>query len=112
MACFLVGAAVGWYLGHSGQNTEAHRVVRQVWTRSEEVFDAAEARSALKAIPIIESADTKQAVAWFAKPIARYYHQFGGEACTNSERLMLRDKIEQLASTNTIVADEIHAKVQ
>ena len=112
LVCVLAGVGVGWYVGRAVQTAEARRVVNQGMTKVEEVYDAAEARSALRAIPIIQSADTKQAVDWFARPIAIYYHQFAGEACTNSERLMLRGMIEQLASTNKTVADAIHAKIQ
>ncbi|MGO9476353.1 MAG: hypothetical protein ACLP7I_00255 [Limisphaerales bacterium] len=112
LVCFLVGVGIGWYVGHTLQIAEARRVVNQGMTKVEEVYDAAEARSALRAVPIIQSADTKQAVDWFARPIAIYYHKFAGEACTNSERQILRDMIEQLASTNKIVADAIHTKIQ
>lgn len=105
----LVGLAIGWYVGHTGPMNNAKRDARRYVTTME-VDDSTAAIFALRTIPIVESGDTKKAVAWLAKPIGSYYRVYASNAGTNEERLSLRTRIEQLASTNPVVAAEIQRK--
>jgi alpha-glucosidase (family GH31 glycosyl hydrolase) len=66
----------------------------------------------VKAIPVVESGDTQKAVYLLALPIGGWYRVYANKAGTNEERLTLRAKIEQLASTNSVVAGEIHKKIE
>ena len=66
----------------------------------------------VKAIPVVESGDTQKAVHLLALPIGGWYRVYASKAGTNEERLTLRAKIEQLASTNSVVAAEIHRKIE
>ena len=62
---------------------------------------------ALTAIPYIESGETQKAVQCLSFPIAHYYFIYQDHVGTNEVRLKLRARIEQLASTNQIVAAQI-----
>jgi hypothetical protein len=62
---------------------------------------------AVNTIPLIESGQTQNAVRMLSFPIARYYSIYTTKFYTNDVRLKLRAKIEQLASTNQIVAAQI-----
>ena len=107
----IIGAAIGWYVGHTRPMNAANRDARRYLTTME-VDDSTAAIFALRAIPIVESGDTKKAVAWLAKPIGSYYRVYASKAGTNEDRLTLRAKIEQLASTNAAVATEIQRKTE
>src|SRR5450759_314590 len=107
----LIGAGVGWYAGYTRPLTKSNRDARRYLTTME-VDDSTAAIFAVRAIPIVESGDTQKAVQWLAKPIGSYYRVYETKAGTNAERLSLRAKIEQLASTNSVVAAEIHRKIE
>ncbi len=77
-----------------------------------EADDSMAAIIAVRAIPLVESGDTQKAVEWLAKPVGSYYRVYALHAGTNDERLTLRAKIEQLASTNSVVDTEIHRKIE
>jgi hypothetical protein len=102
----IVGIAIGWYIGHTRPMNVANRDARRYLTTME-VDDSTAARFALGAIPAVEAGDTMKAVAMLAKPIGSYYRVYASKAGTNEERLVLRTKIEKLASTNSTVAAEI-----
>lgn len=107
----VVGLAIGWYVGHTRPMNAANRDARRYLTTME-VDDSTAALFALRAIPIVESGDIKKAVTWLAKPIGSYYRVYASKAGTNEDRLALRAKIEQLASTNAAVAAEIQKKIE
>jgi hypothetical protein len=65
-----------------------------------------EAARDVRAIEFIESGETKRAVQLLSHPIAEHYHSYAVNADTERRR-KLRAAIEELASTNKIVADEL-----
>jgi len=105
-----IGVAIGWYVGHTRPMNAANRDARRYLTTME-VDDSTAAIFALRAIPIVESGDTKKAVTWLAKPIGSYYRVYASRAGTNEDRLTLCAKIEQLATTNAAVAAEIQKRL-
>jgi hypothetical protein len=107
----LVGVGVGWYVGYTRPIAKANRDAHQELLAMT-ADDTMAAIIAMRAIPLVESGDTQKAVQWLSKPIGTYYRVYGLHAGTNDERLTLRAKIEQLASTNSVVDAEIHRKIE
>jgi hypothetical protein len=102
----LVGVGVGWYFGYTRPTAKTDRYVRQQMQEIED-DNAIAAIFAVNTIPLIESGQTQNAVRMLSFPIARYYSIYTTKFYTNDVRLKLRAKIEQLASTNQIVAAQI-----
>ena len=82
--------------------------------------DGEEAARDVRAIKLIESGETQNAVQMLSRPIPQYYYLYAIHAGTDRQRKM-RAMIEELVSTNKIVADEmtnqmanfeIHGKIQ
>lgn len=72
-------------------------------TESSDGYHAAEAT---RVVELIESGDRTNAVRMLATPIADYYWWYGGYTNTDRER-KLRAMIDELASTNQMVAAHI-----
>ena len=72
----------------------------------EESSSGVEAARDVRAIEFIESGETKRAVQLLSHPIADHYYSYAINASTNRRR-KLRALIEQLVSTNRLVADEL-----
>jgi hypothetical protein len=111
MAGLVIGSGVGWFAGYTRPAAQANRDVGQLLTLME-WDDSKAAHFAVKAIPVVEAGDTQKAVRLLALPIGGWYRVYASKAGTNEERLTLRAKIEQLASTNSVVAAEIHRKIE
>jgi len=107
----VIGMAIGWYVGHTRPMNAANRDARRYLTTME-VDDSTAAIFALRAIPLVESGNTKKAVALLAKPIGMYYRVYASRVGTNEDRLTLCAKIERLATTNAAVAAEIKKKIE
>ncbi len=111
IAGLVIGTGVGWYAGYSRPAAKVNRNEIQFY-KTMEWDDSKAAHFAVKAIPVVESGDTQKAVHLLALPIGGWYRVYASHAGTNEERLTLRAKIEQLASTNSIVDAEIHRKIE
>ena len=107
----IAGFGIGWYVAYSLPAAKANRDANQLF-KTMEWDDSLAAIFAVRAIPMVESGDVTNAVAWLAKPIGSYYRVYAHKAGTNEDRLALCAKIEQLAGTNPAVAAEIHRKIQ
>jgi len=117
----LLGSMIGWYIGYGHAKHETTEAVEQMM-QTMESSDGAEAARDILAIGLIGSGDTQKTVQLLSKPIAGYYYMYAIHAGTNDERAeKLRAQIEQLASTNQVVATEItnqmanfeiHGKIQ
>jgi hypothetical protein len=107
----LLGLVAGWYFERQHAERKMTDVVEQM-QQPVESGDREHAARAVRAIQMIESGDSSNAVRLLSRPIVDYY-QFHANLTHNDK--LTRDVlalIEQLASTNTQIADEIHAKIQ
>jgi hypothetical protein len=102
----LIGVAIGWFVGYTRPINKANRDAQQ-YLKTMENDDVMAAMFAVRAIPLVESGDTKKAIKWLAKPIGSYYRIYAQNAGTNEQRQELRIRIEKLASSNAIVAAEL-----
>jgi len=107
----LLGLGLGWVFTLRHADHEVAEFVAQM-PQPIEGGDWEHAAKAVRAIQMIESGDTSNAVRLLSRPMVDYY-QFHANL-TNNDKLTrdLLSAIEQLASTNTQIADEIHAKIQ
>jgi hypothetical protein len=107
----LLGLGLGWVftLRHAD-----HEVADAVVTMEGpiESGDREHALRAIRAIQLIESGESSNAIQLISVPIATYYHFYAGLPHNDERTKAVLAQIEQLASTNTLIADEIHAKIQ
>ena len=118
----LVGSVIGCYIGYSYYEKHVTNEAVEQMMQEIESSDGVQAARAIRAIELIESGETQKAVQLLSRPIVDYYYFYAIHAGTNEERpLKMRAMIEQLVSTNKIVADEmtnqmvnyeIHGKIQ
>jgi len=117
----VVGSVIGCYIGYSYYEKHVTNEAVEQMVQGIESSDRLETANAIRAIGLIESGETQKAVQLLSRPIVDYYYIYAVHACTNEERLRLRSEIEQLASTNQVVATEItnrmanfeiHGKIQ
>ena len=111
IAGILIGSCAVLYVGYTRPAAQVNRNEMQFF-KTMEWDDSKAAHFAVKSIPVVHSGDTEKAVQLLALSIADWYRVYAGKTGTNEERLNLRDKIERLASTNPVVAAEIHRKLR
>jgi hypothetical protein len=103
----LLGLVIGWYIEHRHAEHEMTDVLEQ----SVQAIDSGnrlDAVYAMRAIEIIESGQTQNAVRFLCKPIADYYYVYTIDGWPKDERsIKLRAQIKQFTSTNQIVAEEM-----
>jgi uncharacterized protein YneF (UPF0154 family) len=105
--CLLVGLAIGCFVGYRYYERHiTNEAVKQMLDGMESA-DGYHAAEAVRVIELIDSGDHSNAVRILSTPIANYYQWYAVHADTDRER-KLRAFIEQLASTNQVVADAIH----
>ena len=100
----LVGLAIGCFAGYRYCDRHTTNEAIQQMVEGMESDSGAAALSAVHCISSIESGDTQKAVQMLAFPIATYYSAYALHSGTNEERLKIRAQIEQLASTNQLIA--------
>lgn len=98
----ILGLGLGWYFEHNRAQREKTGVVRQMVDGSES-SDGEHAARAIRAIQLIESGETQQAVQLLSGPIVSYYSEYVA-AGANERRSKLRSLVEELARTNQVVA--------
>ena len=108
LVCLLVGSGIGYYLGYTRPTAKADRYVLEQMHQMED-DDAAAVVIAMEAIPAIEAGDAQKAVQYLSFTIASYYTTHAIHPHPDELRLKLRTEIEQLASTNQIIAARIKA---
>jgi hypothetical protein len=107
----LLGLVAGWYFERLHAERKMTDVVEQM-QQPIESGDREHAARAIRAIQMIESGESSNAVRVLSRPIVDFY-QFHAGLTHNDERTKaVLALIEQLASTNTLIADEIHARIQ
>jgi hypothetical protein len=107
----LLGLVIGWYVQQRHTERETTDVVDQM-QQPIESSDREKAVRAIRAIEMIQSGDSRNAVQLLSRPIADFYH-FHVRLAHNNERTKdLLIRIEQLANTNPVVASEITNEIQ
>ena len=107
LTCLLIGFGIGWQIK---ERSDRHVMPddMKVMLDAAENQDRVDALRAIRVIEFIQSGEDQTAVQRLSEPIVDYYFLYAIAAGTNDERrVKLRTAIEQLASTNKIVADEI-----
>jgi hypothetical protein len=61
---------------------------------------------------MIQIGQSSAAVELLLRPVANYYHLHAGLTQSDERTKDVMAMIERLASTNTVVADAIHTKIQ
>ena len=102
----LVGLALGWYLGYVQPNTKANREAMRQFAISD-ADDTMAATVAYRTFMLYDAGETQKAMQSLAWPVGVYYRYNKMQPLTE-ERSNFLAKIEQLASTNQVVATEIH----
>jgi len=114
--CLLVGFVMGCYIGYNYNEKHVTNEAVEQMLQGMESSERLEAAYAIRAIGLIESGETQKAVQSLSRPIADYYYFHADLAHDDERAKQLLVGIEQLASTNRIVADEItneiHHKIQ
>jgi len=106
-AVFLVlGLGLGSFLEHHRAERERTEIVQQMAEGSESA-DRLLAVMAARAVQMVESGQSQQAVQMLASPIARYYTLYTGVGTKEERRAETRALIEQLSKTNRVVAARI-----
>jgi hypothetical protein len=106
LVSLLVGSSIGYYFGYIRPTATFARETRQQLDMYENGKTMAAAVS-VDAMQYIDSGEISNAVQLLSMPIASCYCDSGLQVHTNAERLKLRGDIEQLASTNQVVAARI-----
>jgi len=104
--CLLVGLAIGGYGGYHFHDRHVTNEAVKLMLEGTEASEAEHAVRATRAIESIESGETQKAVRSLSKAIAYYYFLYADHPSTDRRRQICA-MIDQLASTNKIVAEEI-----
>jgi hypothetical protein len=104
----LLGLGLGWYLGYVQPNAKANREAMRQFAISD-ADDSMAAAVAYRTFIFYDAGETQKAMQALAWPIGLYYRYNKMQPLTE-ERSNFLAKIEQLATTNQVVAAEIHRK--
>ncbi len=102
----LVGVGIGWHFGYTRPNAKADREAMKEFTAMD-ADDTKAAVVAYRTFMLYDAGETQKAMQALASPIGLYYRYNKMQPLTE-ERSNFLAKIEQLASTNQVVATEIH----
>ncbi len=104
----VAGVVIGFYTRYSYEEKHVTNQALELGSQEMESSSREEAGRAIRAIQLIESGKAPEAVRVLSHPIVEYYYVYAMDAGKNDEpRLKTRAMIEQLISTNRIVAEEI-----
>ena len=106
----LVGFALGWYFGYVQPIAKANREAMRQLALSD-ADDSMAAAVAYRTFMLYDAGETQKAMQSLAWPIGVYY-RFNKTRPFTEERSNFLFKIEQLASTNQVVATEIKRKIE
>ena len=104
--CLLVGLAAGFFVGYRYYERHITNEAVKLMVDGMESSAGVQAGRDIRAIQMIQSGEITNAVQTLSYPIADYYYLFAIHANTDREHKM-RAMIEELISTNKIVADEM-----
>lgn len=104
----LVGSVVGCSIGYTYCERHELRDDVELMTQSMRSSERLDALSAIFAINLIQSGENQKAVRFLCRPIADYYYMYTMPGWPTDERsVKTRNMIQQLITTNRIVADEM-----
>jgi len=112
IVCLVVGLAFGFYAGNRDYHKHIADEAVQQLVASTESSDRSEAARGVRAIELIQSGDTQQAIQMFSIPVGDFYSEYAHLSHNDEKTKNLLAKIEQVASTNAAVASAIHGKSQ
>ena len=108
----LIGLAVGAFIGHRSYDRRVTNGTVEQLVESGESSDRERAARAVRAIEMIQTGRSSDAVELLSRPIAYFYRLYGSSAHNDKRTRDVLAMIEHLASTNAVVSDAIHAKSQ
>jgi hypothetical protein len=110
--CLLLGLAGGFLVGF---HYSERRVASEASAHMMRLVDSdsrLEAARGIRAIELIQSGDTQQAIRMFSIPVADFYSGYAHLANNDEKTKQLLRWVEQIASTNATVANAIHGNSQ
>ncbi len=103
----LVGLAIGGYIGYRYHDRHITNEAVEQMLEGMESSERLEAARGIRAIELIQSGDSQQAVQMFSIPIADFYSWHVNLTHNEQRTKDLLARIEQLARTNQAVAAQI-----
>jgi len=107
----LLGLVMGWYFEHRHAEREATEIVEQ-FIEGNESKDAEEALRDVLAIDYIESGDIHNGAQLLSRAVVGFYSDYAHLSHNRKQTTDVLARIDQFASTNKFMADEIHKKVE
>src|SRR5664280_697963 len=107
----MLGLVAGWYFEHRHAERQMTDVVEQM-QQPIESSDREKAARAIRAIELIQAGESSNAVQVLSRPIVDFYHFHAGLTHNDERTKDVLAMIERFASTNRLIADEIHTKIQ
>jgi hypothetical protein len=108
----LVGLVAGFYAGNRSYHKRIADDAVQQLVESGESSDRFEAAIAVRSVMLIQSGESSNAVQFLSRRIGDFYRSYAALTHNDERTKQLLALIEQVASTNTVVGDEIHRKLQ
>jgi hypothetical protein len=108
----VVGLAIGFFVSYRYYDRHVTNEAVQQMVQGMESSDRFEAAMAVRTIGLIESGDSSNAVQFLSRRIGDFYRTYASLAHNDERTKQLLVSVEQIASTNAVVADEIHRKIQ
>ena len=102
----MVGVGVGWYFGYTRPIAKANRDAHKQMLAMD-ADDSMAAAVAYRTFMLYDAGETQKAMQALAWPIGLYYRYNKMQPLTEDRSNFLAE-IEKLASTNQVVATEIH----
>jgi len=107
----LVGLLLGGYIGYRYYDRHITNEAVEQMLGGVESSESLEAARGIRAIELIQSGDSQQAIQMFSIPIADFYSWHVNLTHNNEQTKDLLTRIEQLARTNQIVAAQIKTEM-
>jgi hypothetical protein len=102
----------GSYIGYRHYDTHITNQAVQQMMEGLESSDRFKAALAVRSITLIESGESSNAVQLLSRRVGEFYRSYADLTHNDERTKQLLGLIEKVASTNAVVADEIHRKIQ
>jgi hypothetical protein len=104
----LVGLIIGCCIGYRYYDRHVMKDTVELMSQAMRSSERLDAHSAIVAIGLVESGQTQKTIRFLCRPIADYYYLYTSDGWPKDVRsVQLRTMIQQLVSTNKIVAEEM-----